>query len=348
MVIVRGIVKALIVTAGLLAATLALAAPPEWITGNPSAYPATAYLTGRGAGATEEEAQNRARGDLAAIFEVRVRMVSGNTTTVIGSASKEQIHKMVTQQVFASTDKVISGIVIAEIWRDPETAEYHALAVLSRARAAAGLREAIGELDDGIQMEMNAANTTGDPLRKLAALSRAMQAAIRRDAFQASLKIVGSSGRGIPPPIAQPEIQAQIDEALQRIRIAPVLSTEAANDAPEKDGTENDDKEFENILKSGLAAAGFAAENPGNADFRLAARLTLNEAELRNNWYWMRGTVEISLSEEKTGRVRGGKTWPVKVSARDVRTVHARMLMEIEKLFRQSLRAAIIEFATGS
>lgn len=334
--VVHGIFKTLVVIAGLLTAVAALAAPPEWITGNATMYPNAMYLIGRGAGSTEDEAQNRARGDLATVFEVRIDMMTENTTTVVNSGNKEQVHKLATQQVSAKTDKVINGINIAEIWRDPETMEYHALAVLLRSQAAASLREEIANLDDGVQMEVNAAKAAGDPLLKIAALTRAMESAVKRDGFQASLKVVDSSGHGIEAPVPQTVVQAQIDAALQRIRIAPEVVEDAGA------------KEFVTILKGGLAAAGFLAQGSDKADFVLTGKLTLNDPDRQNNWYWMRGTVEVSLQEKESGRVRGSKTWPIKASARDVRTVRSRVLIEAEKLLDQDLRSAIIEFASGS
>ncbi len=339
MSVVHGIFKTLVVIAGLLSAVVALAAQPEWIVGNATMYPNAMYLIGRGAGSTEDEAQNRARGDLATVFEVRVDMVTENTTTVVKSGNKEQVHKLATQQVSAKTDKVINGINIAEIWRDPETMEFHALAVLSRSQAAASLREEIGNLDDGVQLEVNAAKAASDPLLKIAALTRATESAIKRDGFQASLKVVDPSGRGIEAPISQMVVQAQIDAALQRIKIAPEVAPEDAENAGAK--------EFATILKGGLAAAGFLAQGSDQADFVLVGKLTLNDANRQNNWYWMRGTVEVSLVEKESGRVRGSRTWPIKASARDVKTVRSRVLIEAEKLLKQDLRSAIIEFASG-
>ncbi len=96
-----------------------------------------------------------------------------------------------------------------------------------------------------------------------------------------------------------------------------------------------------------MAAAGFLAQGSDKADFVLVGKLTLDDANRQNNWYWMRGTVEVSLVEKESGRVRGSRTWPIKASARDVKTARSRVLIEAEKLLKQDLRSAIIEFASG-
>ncbi|MGV8934421.1 MAG: hypothetical protein ACOH1I_07345, partial [Gallionellaceae bacterium] len=67
-------VAALFLFASLLFSSEAICAQPSWVSGDPGKYPSDQYLIGRGVGATEAEAQNRARGDLATIFEVRIEV----------------------------------------------------------------------------------------------------------------------------------------------------------------------------------------------------------------------------------------------------------------------------------
>src|SRR5450759_2361498 len=106
-------------------------------------------------------------------------------------------------------------------------------------------------------------------------------------------------------------------------------------------------REFVTILKGGLAAAGFLAQGSDKADFVLVGKLTLDDANRQNNWYWMRGTVEVSLVEKESGRVRGSRTWPIKASARDVKTVRSQVLIEAEKLLKQDVLSGIIDVASG-
>lgn len=335
MAIILNIFKMVVVIVSLISSTAVLAAQPKWISDSSLEYPNGLYLTGRGVGATAEEAQNRARGDLATIFEVRVEVVNENTTTVAKSGKKEQVNKLSTQQVSAKTDKVISGINIAQVWRDPVTADFHALAVLSRAQAGASLREELAKIDAGVQQQIEAAQAAKDPLLKIGALAHALETSVKRDGFQASLKVVDPSGRGVEAPISQASIQAMVDNTLKHVQISP----EVAEDA----GAQG----FSSILKGGLAAAGFLASSSAEADFVLVGKLTMNDLGRQSNWNWFRATVEVSLVEKASGRVRGSKTWPVKASAQDAKTARSRALIEIEKLLKQELRSAIIEFAAS-
>jgi hypothetical protein len=313
--------------------TLALGGQPDWIAGDSSEYPNDQYLIGRGAGSTEVEAQDRARGDLATIFEVRIQVANESTITAAKLDKKEQVSRLSSQQVSAKTDKVISGINIAKIWRDPVTTDFHALAVLPRAQAAASLGEELDKIDKELQQELQTSKEAADPLLKIGTLNKAMQASIRREGFQAMLKVVDPSGRGRQAQTSQATVQQLIDDAVKQIRIAPEVAEDAGA------------KEFASLLKGGLASAGFLASKMADADLVLEGRLTLTDLGRREGWNWMRATVQVSLIEKDSRRVRGSQTWPIKASAQDARTARTRVLIEVEKLFKQNLRATVIGFA---
>jgi hypothetical protein len=317
-----------------LVASTALAAPPDWVVGDSAEYPNARYLVGRGVGATDEEAQNRARGDLATIFEVRIQVLNEDSTTAARSDDSERIDRLSTQQVSARTDKVISGISIAKIWRDPETTDFHALAVLSRSQASASLGEELAKIDAGLQQDLQAADDATDALLRIGLLQQALQASIKREGFQATLKVIDPTGRGLQSPISQASVQQSIDDTLRQIRIAPKVVDDAGA------------REFASLLKGGLAAAGFLTTGMSEADLVLEGKLTLADIGRRDGWNWIRATVEVRLVEKVSRRVRGTQTWPLKASAQDARTARSRVLIEVEKLFRQDLRSAIIQFAS--
>jgi hypothetical protein len=331
----HNIFKILVLTASLLFTTVVFAGQPKWITDSSLEYPSSMYLIGRGAGSTAEEAQNRARGDLATIFEVRIEVVNQNSTTVVQSGKNEQVDRLASQQVSAKTDKVISGINIAEVWRDPVTQDFHALAVLPRAQASTSLREELTKIDHDLTQQMQAAQSADDPLLKIGALSQALQSAINREGFQTTLKVIDPSGRGVPAPVSPATVQKQIGDTLKKVKIASEIVEDAGA------------REFATIIKGGLANAGFLASNPATADLVLESKLSMSDLGRMDGWYWVRGTVDVSLVEKASGRVRGSKTWPVKSSARDAKTARSRALIEIEKLLKEELRAAIVEFAAS-
>ncbi len=334
---IQKLCKFLLISLFLVSSTIVLAAvkQPDWVNGNSLKYRDAEYLVGRGVGSTESEAQDRARGDLATIFEVRIQVANESTTTVAKSGKNEQVNKIASQQVSAKTDKVIAGITIADHWRDPVTMDYHVLAVLSRAQAGASLQEELAKIDDEVKLQMQAASAETDPLLKVAALSQALQASIKRDGFQASLKVVDPSGVGIPAPVSQATLQQQIGDTLRKVRIA---SADAVND---------ESHEFSTIAKGGLAAAGFLTTKLEDADLVMSGTLIMVDLGRRDGWYWERATLSITLAEKGSGRIRGHKIWPVKASAQDPVTARSRAMIEVDKLFKQELRSTIIDFAVN-
>lgn len=307
---------------------------PAWIHGTSADYPSERYLLGRGAAATAEEAQNRARGDLATIFEVRIKVANENNLSVTQSNNKEQVSKQSRQQVSAKTDKTISGITIAEVWRDPQTMDFHALAILSRADAAANLRDELAKADADIKLHLASAQTAKDPLLKIAALNRALVSSQNRAALERTLKVINPGASEIEAPVAPALIEADLNATLQQMLISA--------DAVETSGLQ----EFPRLLKGALAAAGFMAVAPAQADFVLVGKLQREPLAPRDGWHWMRATIEVSLVEKATGRVRGSTIWQVKASAQDSKTLDSRLLMEIDKQLKAELRSAIFGFAS--
>lgn len=335
------IIRSPLIAAFAMAALLGLCLPaaayaagkPDWVEENARAYPAKQWLTGRGVGSTAESAQDRARGDLAKVFEVRVKVETGNTTTVTKSGKRELVEEQASQMVSASTDKVINGIEIAEIWRDPVTQDYYALAVLSRSKAAAGLREEIERIDEEVAGEVKKAEAEADALLRLGALGRALETVVKRDGFEASLKIVSASGRGIDPAVSQAEVRARLADALRDVKISLVIA--------ENGGLQ----EFDGVLKSGLSAAGLLAQSSGQAQYILTGSLRLNDLGFKQGWNWVRGNLEISLREVESGRVRGGKTWSLKAAGQDARTARARVLADADRALKRELKDVILGFA---
>ncbi|MEI7843247.1 MAG: LPP20 family lipoprotein [Gallionellaceae bacterium] len=312
---------------------LAFAVQPNWIAGDSTEFSSNQYLLGRGVGGTLEVASIRARAELASVFEVHIQVVTESDTIVSRIEKNEQLNHVVRQQVSAKTDKVISGISIVKTWQNPLTHDFYALAVLPRAQASASLREEMAKIDVELLRQIQRASECNDQLLKLAALNQAVQMALKWDGFQATLKVVNPEGRGLQPSITQFDVQQRVRKTLNEMRIA----TEVVEDSGEK--------EFILLLQAGLASAGFLATNFDVADFVLEGKLVLLDLGQLDGWSWMRATVSVSLLEKETRRVRGSRIWSLKSSAGDAKTARARILMEIEKIFKNQLRVAIVDFS---
>jgi hypothetical protein len=303
---------------------------PEWVNGPARAYPAEQYLVGRGEAANVEQAQERARADLARIFEIAVSVESRDEQSYQGQGADGRFEASATRRITTRTDKIVSGMRIAELWQDPATRQQHALAALPRAQAAASLREEIARRDEAIARHVAQARAAADLLAQVGAASRALDMAIERDDFQRSLKVVDHTGRGVESEYGAARLRADLDDIVKRVRIAPGPSGDA---------------EADKLGRAALAAAGFvAAEDP---IYLVETRLKLETPLLKDGWFWSRGTLEATLVEAASGRVRGARAWIVKGSGAEAASARARVVREAQAVLNKELRATLAGFAVA-
>jgi len=319
--------------ASLIASCATAPAQPDWVNGTSSRYPNAQYLTGRGQAPSVDDARDRARADLAKIFEVGIAVTSEDIQTYrVGAQAPGQYEAQATRNISTRTDQIVRGIQIAELWQDPVTTTQHALAVLQRLPAATSLRQEIESLDSATRTYLDQARASSDLFVKIGAASHALDSQLDRQAYQKSLKIVDVTGRGVEPEWSSAKLAADLADLLKRVRVA----TRVPAQAPPG---------FAAIVNGAVAAAGFLIETGDKPDFVLDADLSLQEPVLQEGWYWQRGTLEVRLTDAASNRVRGSQRWPIKTSARDKANSQSRTLDEADKLLKQDLRATIVGFA---
>lgn len=307
---------------------------PDWIAGDSAKYKSAQYLTGRGQAATQEEAKDRARADLAKVFQVAVVADSEDMqsfkTDPAGGAG--QYEGQSSRRISTSTEQIVRGIQIAELWQDPSTRNHHALAVLPRLQAASSLRQQISLLDDATRNNIEQSRKNTDLFLKIAAASRALDTQLEREGLQKSLQIVDITGRGQETQLGSAKLKSDLDELLKRVRISSQISTDSTAGLAD-------------VVGGALAQAGFMIETGDHPDFSLKSRLNLTDMGLTGGWHWQRGTLEITLTEVSNGRVRGTKRWPIKSSATDKETAVRRALDQADEILKKELGSVIINMA---
>lgn len=307
---------------------------PDWIAGDSVKFKSSQYLSGRGQAGTQEEAKDRARADLAKVFQVAVVADSEDVQSfkTDPAGGPGQYEGQSSRRISTSTEQIVRGIQIAELWQDPATRNHHALAVLPRLQTAASLRQQIGLLDDAIRNNIEQSRKNSDLFLKIAAASRALDTQMEREGLQKSLQVVDPTGRGQETQLSSAKLKADLDELLKRVRIASQVSSDSAAGLAD-------------VVGGALAQAGFLIETGDRPDFLLKSRLNLTDMGLTGGWYWQRGTLEITLTEVSSGRIRGTKRWPIKSSATDKETAIRRGLDQADEVLKKELGSVIINMA---
>ena len=308
---------------------------PDWIAGDSAQYKSAQYLLGRGQASTQEEAKDRARADLAKIFQVAVAADSEDVQKFkTSSAAPGQYESQASRRITTHTNQIIRGIQIAELWQDHATLNYHALAVLPRLQTAASLRQQISQLDEATGNHIEQSRKNSDLFLKIAAASHALEAQQERATLQKSLQVVDITGRGLEPKWSSAQLKSDLDELLKRVRIASQVSADSATGLAD-------------VVAGALAKAGFMIETGQHPDFVLQARMDMADLGFQEGWYWQRGVLEIILSETATNRVRGTRSWPIKSNALDKESAARRALTQADEVLKQELRTAIIDMANS-
>ncbi|HET6725342.1 MAG TPA: LPP20 family lipoprotein [Gammaproteobacteria bacterium] len=302
---------------------------PAWISGADLQYPASRFLTGQGEADSQAVARDRARADLAKNFSVNIREKSSDVASYAQkgdepAANAAKISRAITTQ----TDQLLRGVRIADIWQDPATQQWFALAVLPRQRTAASLRERIAKFDAATRAWLLQARSAQDPIAKIAAADRAVAAQMQRAALQSELRVVDATGRGVAAPWNLGELQAD-----QTALLARVVMTAAARG--------KDADKVQALLAGALAEAGFSVKS--GAPYTMTAALDYNILPPRNGWYWITGTLSVSL--DGANAAHGMKRWPLKVSATDPALARQRLMGQVAEDLHDGIREAVLNFA---
>lgn len=305
---------------------------PDWVSGAAEAYSVSSYLLGRGSADTLDRAEDRARADIAKIFEVRIRGATREEQTFKeasgpdGRQAKASLE--ITRSLELRTDSVVSGIEIAETWHDRRNDTYHALAVLRRAPAANRLRADLSRLDDATRGAIGRARAMEDPLAAITEANRAVQLQIERGAVQRMLRVLDPTGKGEPSPWELESLRADRDALIARVRVRPETRGETA-------------PELEEVLAGAVGEAGFTVVTD-NPDFVLTGSLSLIPLDRIDEWYWIRGFLDVTL-RERSGPVRGEHRWNIKASARDPRTARKRAFDQVASTLDRELLTTLID-----
>ena len=308
---------------------------PDWVLGQSAQYPASRYLTGRGEADELAVARDRARADLAKVFSVKVSERSQDTSSfsqtgssVKGATSNNAMK--VSRSLSVQARQILNGVEIAQTWQNPETREYYALAVLSRAKANTELRSQIADLDAGTRVYLTQARVSKDLLQKIAAATQAVRLQTERAGLQSELRVADITGRGMPPEWNLGKLKADKAALLARLRLS--AAAEGKNSQAVKQ-----------LLAGALADAGFTLSE--NADYVVTANLDYAALPPQDGWYWISGTLQVAMQGD--GNAHGVRRWQLKVSGSEPALAQQRLMDQVAADLQQDIQATVLNFAAG-
>ncbi len=192
--------------------------PPLWLSGSSPQYPSSFYLTAVGEGETAKDAKASAYAGISKIFQVEVRSQEESQERYIERNAEVEEHKFTIKSAVAlSTQKVLNQVRIAQVYEDPQTGSWYALAVLDRDQAGTSLKEKIRQLDGEIE-DLLRSESEGK-LGEIKTLKKVMDKLSLREALNSDLRVVDPEGRGVEPGYDPGKLTQRFEEELRGLSI---------------------------------------------------------------------------------------------------------------------------------
>jgi hypothetical protein len=281
-------------------------AKPGWVDGAGSDYPPAHYLIGVGQADNRASAADQAYAAVARIFkaEVDARAKDWESYLVIESRGSTNTERRLTLDTVTkvSTDKVLENVRIMETWHDSKKGLHYALAVMSRSQAEASLMDRMSGLDRAVETDVVESRRTADKLTKIRNLRRAARSLVLREAYNADLRVIRPSGRGVAPAY---EVNELTNELEQFLATNLVLAVQVSGDHAEP---------IQRAITEGLIREGLkVTAGPGTKDgeglspeLLIRGTVRLFPVQVRDPYFkYVRWCSDFDIVEAATRRVLG-------------------------------------------
>lgn len=280
----------------ILSACASNSSKPDWLNEPYSQHPKSRYLVATASADNSNDADSRALAGLARSFEVAIQdqTLDFNKASINSRDGKREItnEQSVGRTINAFSSQVLEGASVDQRWRS-EQGEHHSLAVLNKQEAARRFRTRLQEIDRDTSMLFARSNSAPNIVTKLSALEQARKLQIDRLQIDRNLSVVASAG-----------ISSRYSESYLRDRIKKILAAQrfAIQAKPSKLTTQ---------LQSAVVQVGSKVNQ--SAAYTLQGHLDLNPIDKKQNWYWLRGALVLSL--EYQGKIIAKQRIEIKESS---------------------------------
>ena len=328
-------------------------AKPAWLDGASADFPTNQYLLGVGQAENRAMATEQAYAAVARVFKAEISAQAKDWESYLvienrGQASTER--RLTLDHVTrVSTDKVLENVQILDTWYDRQKGQHYALAGMNRSQAEVAILERIRELDGKIDTEVAEARQTHDKLARVRNLKRAARNLVTREAYNADLRVIRTSGRGQPPPYRVAELTTELEQFL------------ASNLAVAVEMTGDQTEPLQRALMEGLIREGLSVTNrrpgadpsPGGEtgpvpDLLTKGMVRLWPIDVRDPQFkYVRWCSDFVIQELATQRVVGAVSKGGKEGHLTTREATAKAIRVMQQEFSTDLAKAIAAYVYG-
>ncbi len=186
---------------------------PEWIQSPHNLYPSEQYLTGLAEGESRGQAEQRAYAAVARIFsaDVQSRAMDYESyamkETDRGSRAKRTIQ--LAQRTHVTTSKTLENVKILQVWQQPSTNHFFALAGLNRQQAEEAIVDRLRSLDETTRSFVHQGRSHSQKIQRIRGYKQAMAHLTDRKFLNADLQVIRASGKSQPPPYRLSDVQRE-------------------------------------------------------------------------------------------------------------------------------------------
>ncbi len=310
---------------------------PDWVaSGQSQSFPTDRFLTGVGVGPSLDAARENARAEVARQFRVRIRSDLWRETQVTEQRSEngrtETVDNRSLIASLSTTEMEISGLTLAENWQDSQ-GQYHALAVLERAPAAAELLTAMARMDAAIIARRSSLAEVADAVAHAAEAQRAIDQFHERELMRQDLNVIDPiAAKASPPPVALAKLESRARSLNGQVDLAVSAAGEGA-------------QPMRTYVEAVLRGRGFGVVSINrNPRYRMTAAVSGLVRSKRGAVHWEQGRLDLTLSDLSQGVVLAACNWLLKSGSGDPEFAHIKLTGEFKRQIDRSAADVILYF----
>ena len=282
-------------------------AKPAWVESPNDRYPDATYLAAVGAGNSQNAAQDRAKAEIAKVFQAKIQGVSETFTQFTLKAGQKELAVKASSMVQVSTDKALRGVQVAASWAGGDTT--YSLAVIERAPAARILRDDIARLDGEIRSHIKSGDSAGDnKVTAFRAYGAALEKMGEREGLNVDLKILEHGGGGLVSPVSWEDIVSKFETSRENLTVG--LAVEALVRVDNMtDAATAEQERIRSCLLQELGKIGLqiADDDSGSFDLLLKARADFAQVDMVEGMALVRVDLALNVSDVK--KRKSLKSW---------------------------------------